>query len=317
MTVPLNVYRNGQEKILLTTPMQSLSKASTFNLYYSAAEAGPYTFYKSFPNAIDPCTPRSALVIAVRSELGFTPKDTIYFRATAVKNASETPVLSSPPTSVQPIQAANYDTFSEAAWTEPRQMLGFDPTDSIWRRIQVDDDGRLVVTGLSGGGGSGDASSANQLIQIDLAQQQLQKLCDILDALGGVMGSATQFIESLPVSTLSGDSWVEKLSLTTTDLTTGTYLVQWSYQWNLDSTTRNFEARVQLNDSSIWEHVQEPKDSGGNFSNTGSDQKHALSFAKVLDLSGVNIIDLDWRSPPGSSIEASIWEARIILWRLV
>lgn len=326
MALPLSIFRNNGGRIYLTTPLLCSSEADYFTVYSSASPAGPFTSTgRSFPNAEDRFTPRSALAIITRAELGASTSDTIYFRITSTKSGVESDINVSETASAQPEHAANYDTFGEG-FHEVNQILGFDNDDSVWRRIQVDDEGRLVVTGISGGGGAGDASAANQLVQIDLAQQQLDKICEILDAVqcgtgGGsftLFGLHYHFAAEEAVSTMTGPgNYLEKLSLTTCTLSAGKYRIGWSYSWNIDSTANDFMARIQIDDTNtIMNHQEEPTDSSGQFSTTGTDQKHTSSGFVIQDLVGQIKVDLDWthNGPPGT--EASIWDARIEIWRV-
>ena len=133
----------------------------------------------------------------------------------------------------------------------------------------------------------------------------------------GVFGTSLHEVEEVLVSTKDLADYSEKIKLITDPLDAGKYRIGWSYSWNLDSLSHNFLARIVLNDTEILsEHVQEPKDSTGNFSNTGTDQSHKASGFLFKNLAGTNEIRLDWgRTGPGG-IETSIWDARLELWRV-
>lgn len=138
---------------------------------------------------------------------------------------------------------------------------------------------------------------------------------------GGGSGSGAfadyQFAEDKTISTKDLSDYTQKLRLTTKDLDTGIYRIGWSYAWNLDSTSHNFLARIQINDLiTHMLHEQEPKDNSGSYASTGTDQKHRASGFFVESLSGINNIDLDWgRTGPGG-IETSIWDVRLEIWRI-
>jgi hypothetical protein len=132
-------------------------------------------------------------------------------------------------------------------------------------------------------------------------------------------GTATGLIgdaESLVVSTIISGTWQQKVRLSVAGLAAADYRLVWSYNWNLDSTSQNFEARIQVNDATeVMSHVEEPTDSSGNYQNTGSGQKFLETGVRRIALSGNVDIDLDWISP-SARVAASIWNARLELWRI-
>ena len=133
----------------------------------------------------------------------------------------------------------------------------------------------------------------------------------------GVFGSEYHQSEDLSVSTKDLSSYTEKLTLTTTSLEAGKYRIGWTYSWNLDSTTYDFLARIVINNTDIdMVHQQEPKDKGGTFMSTGTNQRHKAAGFIFKDLVGINNIRLDWGRNGPNGIETSIWDARIELWRV-
>lgn len=135
---------------------------------------------------------------------------------------------------------------------------------------------------------------------------------DPIDYMTGLVGVE----ESVVISTTDNTDYLQKIRLTATDLESGEYRVVWSYSWNMDSTSHSFEARVQINDTDdLALHRQEPKDAKGSLGSTGTSQIHRSTGVAVRTLSGTVNIDLDWRSTR-SGTPASIWEARLELWRL-
>ena len=118
------------------------------------------------------------------------------------------------------------------------------------------------------------------------------------------------------ISTTNSTDFLEKLRLTTTGLLAGEYRVVWAYSWNTSSTKRYFEARVQLNDSiDLGTHREEPQDIRGDLASTGSGQVLRSSGIATRTLSGTVNIDLDWRTE-AITATASIWDARLELWRI-
>jgi hypothetical protein len=129
----------------------------------------------------------------------------------------------------------------------------------------------------------------------------------------GLIGEA----DSLVVSTLVGGDWQQKVRLSVLGLAAGDYRLVWSYNWNLGSTSKSFEARIQVNDTppDLVSHLEEPTDATGNYESTGSGQKFLETGVRKVALSGDVDIDLDWRSPD-NRVTASIWNARLELWRI-
>lgn len=96
------------------------------------------------------------------------------------------------------------------------------------------------------------------------------------------------------------------LVLSTTLPETGNYKISWSYTWSLDNIQNDFVSRVQIdNTTTILEHQQEPKDSGGNGPTlpetgggtepTGTNQKHPTCGFDIINLtSGAHTIELDF-----------------------
>jgi hypothetical protein len=132
-----------------------------------------------------------------------------------------------------------------------------------------------------------------------------------------IFGSQFARSESLNVSTVVGNvNWQNKVTLTTTDLPSGTYRIGIAYGWNHDGATNDFEARFRLNGTDMGEiHLQEPQDTAGTFGSTGTNQRMYVNRVFYQTISGVNIITLDYRT--NSSVdESSIWDAVIEMWRV-
>ena len=142
-----------------------------------------------------------------------------------------------------------------------------------------------------------------------------------------VFGREYAYAESLLVDTVTAATFFNKVTLDVqaqlgATLEGGTYRVAWGYQWNLDSSSENFLARVQLDGVDFgtfpWLHVQEPKDSGGNDPpGTGSSQRHTLCGQRrfVFSAGATPTFTLDFQ-PEDAGTEASMWNAYIEFWRV-
>ena len=135
---------------------------------------------------------------------------------------------------------------------------------------------------------------------------------DPINIMTGLKGA----IESSSISITNDINFQQKLRLSVIDLVLGEYRISWSYSWNLDSTSHDFEARVQVNDvDTVGLHIEEPTDSLGNYGNTRSGQVLNFTGLATKILSGAVDIDLDWKAPQ-KNVPASIWNARLELWRI-
>lgn len=135
---------------------------------------------------------------------------------------------------------------------------------------------------------------------------------DPINVMTGLKGEG----ESLEISTTNDLNFQQKLRLTVMDLVLGEYRIVWAYSWNLNSTSQNFEARVQVNDvDTVGLHIEEPEDSVGNYGSTGSGQVLRYSGLAKRVMSGTVNIDLDWKAPQKGT-PASIWDVRLELWRI-
>ena len=126
------------------------------------------------------------------------------------------------------------------------------------------------------------------------------------------------------VSTSAGEinqttTYSPYLTLSTTVPTTGLYKISWSYTWSLNDVNNNFQARVQIdNTTTIMEQDQEPADSagtgvnlplvgGGTSTDSGTDQKHLAAGFDIVNLtSGAHTIELDYRCQVATQ-EAAIY----------
>lgn len=129
------------------------------------------------------------------------------------------------------------------------------------------------------------------------------------NTLSSVFGTERSYAESEGLSTTTSTSFVLKLNLTTSSLVGGTYRIEWQYAWYHTSTSNDFGARVQIdNTTTIHNHVEEPQDGG-------TDQRRSSSGFKEIALgAGVHSIDLDYLSGAGAT--AGIDQARLSIWRV-
>lgn len=131
--------------------------------------------------------------------------------------------------------------------------------------------------------------------------------------MSGQIGQA----ESLGVTTHNSTTYLEKLSLSATSLAAGQYLLFWSYTWNIDSSSQNFQARIQEdNTTDLLVHVEEATDNTGNYAGTGSDQRYPASGVILTTVgAGNHQWDIDFQAP-NATTEVSMWDARLVLYRL-
>ncbi len=127
-----------------------------------------------------------------------------------------------------------------------------------------------------------------------------------------LFGSEYSDADSLGESSTTSNTWQQKLRLTTPSLVGGDYLISWNLLSRCSSTfSGNTEVQVDLNEGTILYHaLKELKDSG-------SDQKIPSSGWDVRTLgSGVQTIDVDYRSDVVGSIVAYIWGVRLEIFRV-
>jgi hypothetical protein len=123
--------------------------------------------------------------------------------------------------------------------------------------------------------------------------------------------------QSDAVSTHNNTSFVEKLSISTGAIVAGDYILYYSYKWNIDSTSKNFEAQIEQDDTTVLHsHVEEATDATGDYASTGSDQKMPVSGFIPLTLgAGTYQFDLDFKAPT-SSVPVSMWDVRMFVQRV-
>lgn len=136
-----------------------------------------------------------------------------------------------------------------------------------------------------------------------------------------VMGGFIVKGESLPVTTTNSTDFIQKLRITSpTTIEAGDYVLYYQYQWNIDTTSQNFTAQIQMDDTTVlFTHVEEATDSTGDWESTGSAQRMPVSGFKFVTLSDATPVehtfDLDFKSP-SSNFPASMWNAQMFLQRI-
>lgn len=132
-----------------------------------------------------------------------------------------------------------------------------------------------------------------------------------LDTMSSGMSKVKLRAYSGGISTTTSLTFQTKVSIPSTALPAGTYILTVSYGWNHDATNSDFEAEIRQNGSRIGElHKQEPKDAGGGGS-TGTTQRYYVTRRQELVLTaGSYSFDVRYRTDD-SDDESSIWEAMI------
>lgn len=140
---------------------------------------------------------------------------------------------------------------------------------------------------------------------------------EVIDGINaGSEGAYYKCIKSADVVTTTSTNWQNKVAYTTENLNAGLYKLSWSYQWNMDDTSRNFVSEIVHNDGTgdivIFTHSEEPGDQLGSFGSTGSDQQLINTAFDILSLSGVHTFVIKYKSGK-SGKKASIWNAKLEL----
>lgn len=105
------------------------------------------------------------------------------------------------------------------------------------------------------------------------------------------------------------------LTLTTPSIPAGRYKIGWYYEWAYDDIANNFQAQVQVdNTTTLMNQNSEPSDSGG-AGPGGTDQRHPNSgFGYVNLAAGIHFIDIDYGGIGPAS--ATLWRARLEIRRV-
>lgn len=154
-----------------------------------------------------------------------------------------------------------------------------------------------------------------QLIEYDVVPAGVISATNLV-ALGlgqpdGVFGTEYAYAEDLTESTTVTPVFAQKLRLSVTGITAGTYHIGCNFTWNTNATGADFQAQLEIDDTDIvWNQFSEPQDSN-------ADQKYpsqALSIRAGL-AAGNHTIDLDFAISAGST--GRIAQARIEFWRIL
>lgn len=132
-----------------------------------------------------------------------------------------------------------------------------------------------------------------------------------------IFGSQYTVVNSEVVSVTNSTTFVTKVRLTTASIPAGLYRVNWHYQWSHDANGNDFQGRLRQDSTTdLFELRVEPKDSAGDFANTGTDQRMSDSGFKSINLTaGVHTFDLQFATSNGTNI-SSMWNATVDLWRI-
>ena len=138
-----------------------------------------------------------------------------------------------------------------------------------------------------------------------------------------VYGTEFNLFQDLAVSTTTSTTFQSKISGNTTALVAGDYKILVTYSWNHNATQNDFEGRFLFDGAAVGQngsgliHKAEPKDSGGNFSGTGSSQQYTFTQAYYVTgvTAGVKSVALDYRTD-NNGVASSIWDASIEIIRV-
>lgn len=140
---------------------------------------------------------------------------------------------------------------------------------------------------------------------------------------GNIFGSELNVFTQDNVISSNTGTLEEVINETTTSLPPGRYTVKVSYSWNSNCTQHDFESYLTINGLSITEdgsgliHKEEPKDSAGNWNNTGSLQVLHFNREYTLDLltTGTRDVLFSFRTSQTNTL-ASIWDVDIKIYRI-
>lgn len=120
----------------------------------------------------------------------------------------------------------------------------------------------------------------------------------------------TQFQQATDdtVSSTTSTAFINKLTMTTPSLPSGTYRVGWYSELNSTAANYSTSVRIQLNaTTTIGERIQEAQDTR---------DIHNFGGYVFLTLSGINSFNLDYAKVGGGAGNASIRRSRIEIWRI-
>ena len=165
-------------------------------------------------------------------------------------------------------------------------------------------------------------TSLNDLIDVTITNPSINDLLyydgtNWVNTPAPVFGTEFQYAENLGVTTTTSTTFLSKLLYTTTSLPAGTYRVSISYGWNHNGTNNDFEAQLLEDGLVVGEiHKQEPKDSAGTFSTTGTSQRYYTTkvYYRVLS-AGTHTYDFQFRTDAAGTA-SSTWDVRLEIWRV-
>ena len=119
------------------------------------------------------------------------------------------------------------------------------------------------------------------------------------------------------ISITTSTTFQTKMQWITGAKTPGYYIYNWSYSWNHDATSNDFEARILIDSVEEMFHKQEPKDSSGTFDLTGTSQQYKASGSIILNHTTpqTHNVTVQWRTDNGG-VESSMWDLRIEMYRI-
>jgi hypothetical protein len=140
-----------------------------------------------------------------------------------------------------------------------------------------------------------------------------------------IFGSFYNYVKVPQVQTVVSSNWQNIATLNAIGLKNGTYRIGFSYGWNHDHNNSDFLARFQLDGNDLGEiHQQEPKESGGSFGSTGTNQKYVAQRVFIEELQGDHTITFDIASEriygnndDGYGKESSVWDVVVEIWRVL
>lgn len=122
-------------------------------------------------------------------------------------------------------------------------------------------------------------------------------------------GSNYQTVGNSLTYTSTNPNYLTAISIITGVIPAGSYRISWFYNWGYSSTGNDFMGRVQLDGTTIFEHIQEPKDSN-------TDQRHVVSGFYVANISNAShTITLQYRPQSGGQ-EARLYNPRLEIFRI-
>jgi len=132
-----------------------------------------------------------------------------------------------------------------------------------------------------------------------------------------VYGTEFHWAENMGVSSTTSSSFLTKVSLTTSNLPSGTYRIIVNYGWSQSDGDGAFEGRVLLNSNQLGETHKVYPTTGDKFGNGNIDNDwldfSSREFAQIL--SGVNTVEIQWRQSGGNT--AKIADANIQIFRVL